>query len=187
MLSERECCFSRRKLCNEEEIADPLGFAELLAFWDQLNRVTCLRFSVLFSPQNKWQVGEADVVIERPSPEILIFQERGLWITGESTSSVFTNSFRFILDLQGGSIALEHLRYGEKRPVLLFQLTAVSTGVLESANPHVCGQDIYLARMFVSAGGVDMECLVEGPKKHMQLMYQYKTAIKRFKNESVEE
>lgn len=87
--------------------------------------------------------------------------------------SIFTSSFLFTLDLKAGWIEMEHLRYGDAHPVLLFHLTAARAGILESVDAHLCAQDTYLAHILWSREGIDMQCRVIGPMKNIQLTYPY--------------
>lgn len=78
-----------------------------------------------------------------------------------------------MLDLKAGWIEMEHLRYGDAHPVLLFHLTAARAGILESVDAHLCAQDTYLAHILWSREGIDMQCRVIGPMKNIQLTYPY--------------
>ena len=69
---------------------------------------------------------------------------------------------------------LEHLRFGKNQPIYLFDLVPVSEGILSSANPHVCQDDCYTARMEYGSDVVQLTWSIAGPEKKETIHYQYR-------------
>ena len=85
--------------------------------------------------------------VEQPKPNVILYHESGTWTPLAGRETAFSNVFRWTVDSERGSIRLEHLRFGQGNPVYLFDLAPTADGVLESIEPHVCSQDLYVARM----------------------------------------
>lgn len=148
---------------------------ELLALWDTLKTIQQLSFLVK-SHQGEEQtvkVGKADVVVTAPSPQVLVFREKGFWYRGQTADTAFSNSFCWTLDLNRSIITLEHLRFGATQPVFLFHLAPTSPGMLESIDAHLCAEDTYLGNIVWEAKRIDFHWRIIGPLKNNQLTYQY--------------
>lgn len=70
----------------------------------------------------------------------LTFQESGYWLADQCK---FTNQYRWSWDHENYILKLEHLRFGEKYPVFLFDLTYKEPNILQSSQPYGCGNDTY--------------------------------------------
>jgi hypothetical protein len=50
----------------------------------------------------------------------------------------------------------------------------VAESALESADPHVCREDLYTARLEFDAEGVRLRWAIVGPRKDEQILYLYR-------------
>ncbi len=147
----------------------PLFSRELKHFWERLLKVQKLCLCV-GSQGKEERGGEAVVTPLLSDARTLIFQEVGEW---DKPKSTFRNRFRWSLDLKNTLITLEHLRYGEKRPVFLFHLKPTSEGRLESLDAHLCGEDTYLGSLTWDLEKILFHWRIIGPKKNQQMQYLY--------------
>jgi len=108
-----------------------------------------------------------------PSAEVVVFQEKGQWLSGQIPNIVFTNVLRWTLDQKAGLIGLEHLRYGMSQPVFLFHLASSKPLSLESVDAHLCGDDAYLGHVTWSSEAIHFEWRISGPSKNDVLVYRY--------------
>jgi hypothetical protein len=116
--------------------------------------------------------GAGAVVVERPTAEIIIFHESGVWQPQGDGEVDFSNIFRWS-KVEPQTIRLEHLRYGPEQPVYLFDLAAGSDGEWHSVRPHLCRADVYAARLWYDERFIFMAWTITGPKKQETIEYAY--------------
>jgi hypothetical protein len=148
---------------------------ELLAFWERLQKVRQLHYTVKTHQleDKPLRIGRATVDVVQNTPSAFVFQEKGHWVIDDLPETSFSNSFRWTLDRKASLITLEHLRYGMEHPVFLLQLCLAGTGILESINAHLCGEDTYLGNIRWSDDRIDFHWRVIGPRKNDDLSYHY--------------
>jgi hypothetical protein len=117
--------------------------------------------------------GKGAVQVEALEVGVILFHERGTWATEGGRQITFSNVFRWTADPAGRFIGLEHLRFGPDHPVYLFDLVPVDEGALESSEPHVCREDLYVARMDLDQQTVRLRWTITGPKKAEDISYTY--------------
>ena len=142
--------------------------------WNQLGRVAQLSF---FAQSGNgaagWNgSGEGKVAVSQQA-EVIRFDESGHWQTAAGQTLTFRNVFRWSLGPGGDHIQLEHLRYGENQPVFLFDLIAVGSAELQSAEPHHCAADVYTGRLVLDANGFTLDWYIRGPRKDEHIRYRY--------------
>lgn len=111
----------------------------VIRIWDKLAKIQTLAFSSTSQGQGNsgWNgIGKGQVQIRQENDNVLIFNENGSWTSKEGKDFAFTNTFRWTLDRFQHLIMLEHLRFGEHKPVFLFQLAQVDNQTLESIIKH---------------------------------------------------
>lgn len=170
------CFVHKPKLKIEQETKrDLFRNQELKSFFRRLSKVKDLQLEIRSKKENQVELkeGKASVLISSNDPSELIFHEKGSWHHNTMSSIAFTNSFRWTLDLKASLITLEHLRYGYKEPVFLFHLTTNQTKSLESVQPHVCSQDIYLANISWNNDHIHFNLRIIGPNKNEYTTYIY--------------
>lgn len=148
----------------------------LKLFWEKLITIQTLSFSAKSkSPSiTAWNgLGKGHVDIKLPDNHILIYQERGSWISQREKTVEFTNTFRWTLNEQAGRISLEHLRFGPQNAVYLFDLSPVDKYVLESVDAHVCNEDTYFGRARYDGHFIQLHWRVIGPQKNEEIDYLY--------------
>jgi hypothetical protein len=174
---KKQYCFIHkpRVSFNEERERDKSRRNELLAFWDRLSTIEHLSFSTKSrqGDEQTVKIGQADVAVTITTQSVITFQEKGHWHVDYGPDTAFSNSFRWTLDLSALLISLEHLRYGNSRPVFLFNLTPTRPNVLESVDAHLCAEDTYLGHISWSDKSIDFHWRIIGPHKNSQLTYHY--------------
>ena len=169
---KRKYCFiPKPALCIDERDKR----RELQTFWERLGRTRQLSFSAKTRHGDKpsIRVGKAEVRVEAPQPNVLVFHEKGFWLVDHFPDTGFSNVFRWTYDPHRILIALEHLRYGAGHPVFLFHLIPTASGRLESIDPHLCAEDTYMGNIAWSQNQIDFQWRIIGPKKNDELMYRY--------------
>jgi hypothetical protein len=145
--------------------------------WDRLRTIRELVFEARSRSVTNtgWTgSGRGTVRVEQADGVTMLFHEKGSWTPEHGREITFNNVFRWTADPDGQLIRLEHLRFGPENPVYLFDLVLVSERVLESAEPHVCREDLYSARMEYDQAAVHLSWTITGPKKDERIAYSYK-------------
>lgn len=142
------------------------------SFWEKLKQVKRFTRAAQSQIQEEkgWnRQGCGEVLLSQPDENVIVFYEKGYWLSEKDNKIAFSNTFRWTLDQNRSLISLEHLRFGSDRPVFLFQLIPSGDHCLSSACPHSCGEDIYLAIASWSADAVHVRWQITGPKKNEQI------------------
>lgn len=145
--------------------------------WDRLCTIRELEFEAQSrsSTNTGWNgSGRGTVQVENLDHETLLFHEKGSWDADGTRELTFNNLFRWTCDPGARLIRLEHLRFGPDSPVYLFDLVPESERVLFSAQPHVCRDDLYSARMVIADEAIVLSWTVTGPRKDERIAYRYK-------------
>lgn len=173
---KRYCFIHKPRLLAKEEAKRDRGRTEELEmFWQVLSKMRHLSFSAKLrkGEERIVRLGKAAVEVLAPASSSLIFQEKGHWFLGNIPHTLFSNMFRWTLDLSSSLITLEHLRYGFSNPVFLFHLTSTQPGHLESVDAHLCGDDTYLGSVVWNREGIHFYWRIIGPHKNEELDYRY--------------
>jgi hypothetical protein len=144
--------------------------------WDRLAMTSELVFEARSraATMTGWVgVGRGAVRVEAVDGSTMLFHEKWTWTSQDGRELGFHNVYRWTADPDGRLIRLEHLRFGPGEPVYLFDLVPVSPRVLESAEPHVCREDLYSARMEYDDAAVRLCWTITGPKKDETISYSY--------------
>lgn len=145
--------------------------------WDRLIHARRLAFTAESQSKQKggWNgQGSGVVVAEKESESVLIFHEKGSWISDDGDQIAFTNTYRWTLDLKAYLLSLEHLRRGVNHPVFLFHLAPQVDGSLKSVDVHKCKEDTYSGHLFCEPESLKFEWTIVGPKKNEHLVYYYR-------------
>lgn len=149
----------------------------LQSFWEKLVSIQTMCFSAKSKSMGQitgWNgIGKGVVEVKFEEETVLIFKERGSWISEEKKEHDFSNVFRWTLQLQQGVITLEHLRFGAQHPVFLFSLIPVDANTLESIDSHVCNDDSYFGQIRCDKHFIQFNWRVIGPKKNEEIDYLY--------------
>lgn len=144
--------------------------------WNRLGGIRRLGFEsrLCSAAKTGWSgSGRGDVRVEPFDAVTLLFHEAGAWTPAGGREITFHNLFRWTRDPDCRLIRLEHLRFGPDSPVYLFDLVPLSERVLASAEPHVCRDDRYSARLELGTDAVRLSWTVTGPKKDEWIAYTY--------------
>jgi hypothetical protein len=114
--------------------------ATLDELWERLGSVRTLSFLARSARPGGWNgTGSGTVEILRAGEGTMTFTEAGIWRPEGGRDTRSSNVFRW--SVVGDAIRLEHLRYGEGRPVYLFDLALAGEGEWRSVSPHLCRED----------------------------------------------
>lgn len=140
--------------------------------WIALQQVRHLEFVAHSEGETGWNGrGIGSVIIESPTTEVLVFQESGTWhpVAGRVVS--FRNAYRWTRCKD--TLRLEHLRFGEKHPVYLFDLAPDTDTTWSSIQPHLCREDEYTALLQLQDSSVLLNWKIIGPTKKEEIIYRY--------------
>lgn len=142
--------------------------------WTRLKATSQLRFSASLSDPSGWNgSGAGQVAVTRPEETTLLFAESGWWTTEVGQRLKFTNLYRWSRGSDAETIGLEHLRFGEDRPVYLFDLEVAASNRLVSVAPHICSDDCYSAEMMIDEAEIRLNWSVTGPSTRVAIQYVY--------------
>lgn len=140
--------------------------------WSRLSDVQTLHFESQSRTGTDWNgVGNGRVEIEQPQEDVLIWRESGHWQQNGGRDIRFFNTFRWTR--QEDKLSLEHLRFGENQPVFLFQLVPIDENTWRDAEPHLCRQDHYSARLVIQDQCLNLSWTVSGPTRDESINYCY--------------
>jgi hypothetical protein len=117
--------------------------------------------------------GNGEVSVTPEGRDILLFHEKGSWVTDSGKEIDFSNIFRWTLDRGAGLLSLEHLRRGINHPVFLFHLTPIAERSLRSVDSHLCEADAYFGQICYDPHSLRLHWRVIGPKKDEEIDYYY--------------
>ncbi|MGK5594921.1 MAG: DUF6314 family protein [Parachlamydiaceae bacterium] len=146
----------------------------LLKFWQKLNKVK--KFNVVARLKNKSgenHKGVGEVIVIKESENSLIFNEKGKWINNNIHAINFSNVYRWVLNVEQKTMAIEHLRRGFQHPVFLIHLSPITTRKLSSVNTHLCEKDTYFGQLFFDQYGLHLNWRAIGPNKNEEINYYY--------------
>jgi len=142
--------------------------------WQRLSEISRLRFIARSANDSGWNgTGNGSVVVAKLDAGTITFSESGNWKSDTGQELNFNNVFRWSLDDSGGAIRLEHLRYGPKNPVYLFDLVPENENRWQSTAPHVCRDDFYSATMILMPNQIELQWAIKGPHKNENIHYWY--------------
>lgn len=105
--------------------------------------------------------------------QVLRFHEEGHFaLAGQPREVAFRNVYRW--ELEEDRLRLFHERRGREAAVWLFDLIEAADGSgLVAADPHLCGEDRYTARLELMADGFTLDWTILGPRKDEAIAYRY--------------
>ncbi len=140
-------------------------------------------FSIAAKADNGWVAeGEGIVNIENCSDNKIIWREKGIWNQGQSEQGQsgqgpggleFSNIYRWA-QTDSVEFLLEHLRYGDDRPVKLVTIRTAEKGLWKCVDPYRCGQDIYRLEVKVSPDELILYWQIKGPNKNHYSTISYR-------------
>lgn len=149
---------------------------DLPALWGRLSAVNTLQF-VARSVNNDagWNgTGRGGVVVESVASDTMLFHEQGKWLSEARKELSFTNVYRWSSIVDCESLRLEHLRFGNKQPVYLFDLQQTGDRTWASIEPHVCRDDLYTTDFHVHDDKLSLRWTINGPGKNESIDYSYR-------------
>lgn len=159
-----------------------LAVASNFELFNHLRRVvkgklvfTCKKLSPFSEPL----LGFSDVTIFSGSVDSITFHEKGKWVKAKGRDEItYTNTLRFRMSSEK-KVILEHLRYGQERPVQLLELYQISSGHYKSLSPHLCKEDVYSGEILFDNHYIYLNWQITGSKKNALIKAVY-TSRKSF-------
>ena len=112
---------------------------------------------------NGWNgVGEGEVKVSLAEGNVVVFEEKGFFITPQQKKLACKNVYRWTF--QKDIIQLEHLRFGFENPVFLFSLVPKNLSDWVSACPHLCDKDSYNANLTLMQQKIMIVWHIKGEK-----------------------
>ena len=135
--------------------------------WQRLKTISRLEFELrsCHADNPRHVSGNGKVVVECPDDSRITFSESGSWTADSGLSLNFSNRYRWHRTTSDHIIRLQHLRYGEIRPVELVELTLQPDLSWKSLSPHICKNDMYRAEITLRESGLLIEWTISGPAK----------------------
>jgi len=130
---------------------------------DKLEKVKRLNF-IVNHPNPELNIRlNCNLEVTRPDDFSIITEELGGWVNMEGQKVVSKNVYKWTA--QSDSILkLEHLRFGEEKPIFLVSFYNEKNILWKSLKPHICQQDIYSAEIVISHSNVKLIWSIETPK-----------------------
>ena len=145
----------------------------IATLWDRLKQIGSYSFVARSADANDWNgQGSGLVVAELLGEDVILFRENGTWSGPHVREMRSWNVYRWTR-LDDARVRLEHLRFGESRPVLLFDLRQDGAARWSSISPHICSEDCYTATLELADSGLDLSWAVSGPEKNTTIEYRY--------------
>ncbi len=130
------------------------------------------KFSVTARDTNNWSaVGDGAVMIEQSSIDTVVWREKGTWNQNLGYLE-FSNVYRWTKS-DDKKFRLEHLRFGDDKPVVLVDIKPLDGHHWQSIAPHYCGQDEYFLSIKLKADQLILDWRIMGPNKDQQSTIYY--------------
>jgi len=101
--------------------------------------------------------------VTKPDNFSIITEELGGWINNLGQKVVSKNTYKWTA--QNDSILkLEHLRFGEKKPIFLVNFYYKKTNFWKSLKPHICKQDVYEAELKIFSAKIMLIWNIQTPE-----------------------
>lgn len=146
--------------------------SNLKYLFNKLVKVKRLNFKVNHpNPSLNMQLN-CNLKVTRPDDSSIITEELGDWINNEGQKVVSKNIYKW--SVQNNSILkLEHLRFGEKKPIFLVNFYNKKNYLWKSLKPHICEQDIYNAEIDISPTNIKLIWNINTPKHTYTIVSKY--------------
>jgi len=139
---------------------------------DKLEKVKRLNFKVNHpNPSLNIQLNSNLNVIRQDNNSI-ITEELGKWVNNYGQRVVSKNIFKWSA-LNDSILKLEHLRFGEEKPLFLVNFYNEKNYLWKSLEPHICGQDIYNAELDIFPTNIKLEWKINTPKHTYTIVSKY--------------
>lgn len=116
--------------------------------------------------------GEGDVVARTDPDGSILISESGAWRGADGRGWRFTNAWRWRFD--GDQVRLSQERRGPGQAVELVVLVVRAPDRWEAATPHLCGADLYSAKVRLTDDGLVLRWRITGPRKTQLLRAAYR-------------
>jgi hypothetical protein len=160
---------SKRKVWRVSTSMLTMTIEEFIRIWSSRTLFTIR----VVSGDSKIFRGDGTVKTSKPDCRTVISEERGVWRSLDDSNRTFRNVYLWSFQGENLNFDLAHLRYGRDRPVHLVDFIAIAEDAWQSVSPHVCGADLYNARMNYSGSELKLSWSIRGPTKSQQVDYTY--------------
>lgn len=144
--------------------------------WKLMGQVQSLKLAATTGDRRSFfhnATAMGSVAVSKTENRVITFHEKGSWKSTDGQTADFRNIYRWSLSDRHDTIRLMHLRYGADHPVHLVDFAAEGGDILQSFQPHRCGDDRYSANLSASQGCVFLRWTIQGPAKDDTIVCQY--------------
>ncbi|AIT09537.1 hypothetical protein LO80_05855 [Candidatus Francisella endociliophora] len=123
--------------------------------------------------QTGWSGSGKGKVITTREYDTIYFKEEGVFkLDGTSKQNKISNEYVW-QQISPSKISLSHARFGYNNLVKLFDLKQIDETTWQSIQPHICIDDLYIAKLKVLDNCVELIWEITGPKKDEVIRYKY--------------
>lgn len=140
--------------------------------FNKLERVKKLNFLVNHpNPSLNIQLN-CDILVNQFNDTSIITEESGDWINNIGQKVASKNIYRWTA-YNNSILRLEHLRFGEKKPIFLVDFYNEKNNLWKSLNPHICKNDKYSAQVLILPTTIKLLWNIETPKNNYSIISTY--------------
>ena len=157
------------------------------SIWNLLGRVHAFKLTATTKNRHSFfhnAKASGKVKVFSPQSSQITFHEAGSWTSIDLQTVDFRNVYNWSLSEGEDFLRLTHLRYGTENPVHLVDFVPLSSGRLQSVQPHICGDDRYSATLSVAGCRILLNWTIQGPSKNdtLDCLYLIETAPQESRN-----
>ena len=139
---------------------------------EKLEKVKSLNF-VVNHPNPSLNIElNCNLKVNKPNESTIITEELGDWVNNEGQKVVSKNTYKWTIR-NDSILKLEHLRFGEEKPIFLVNFYNDKNNLWKSLKPHICEQDIYQAELVISHTNIKLTWSIETPKHTYSIVSTY--------------
>ena len=141
----------------------------------KLKRICSFKFESFSgnSSLTKWSGKGKGKVSIRLDKDCIFFEENGfLQLDISEKQNKISNEYIW-QQIDNKRISLSHARFGYNNKVKLFDLVYKDENLWQSDTDHVCGDDLYSAKLIILNDKIELIWQILGPKKEEIIKYQY--------------
>ncbi|MCH8941687.1 MAG: hypothetical protein IIA48_04500 [Bacteroidetes bacterium] len=101
--------------------------------------------------------------VSKPDDSTIITEELGDWVNNYGQKVNSKNIYKWTAH-NNSILKLEHLRFGEKKPVFLVSFYNEKNNLWKSLKPYICEQDLYYAELFIAPTSIKLTWNIKTPK-----------------------
>jgi len=110
--------------------------------------------------------------VSHPDDSSIITEELGDWVNNYGQKVNSKNIYKWIAH-NNSILKLEHLRFGEKKPIFLVNFYNEKNNLWKSLKPYICEKDLYHAELVVAPTNIKLTWNIETLKNTYSITSTY--------------